>query len=138
MSTSGVAAFLGVVLSGCSSALPHPPEAPQPSDAFVDVPYPPPAGHVETVPARPSRTALWIDGQWSWDGERWEWRPGGWVAPDPGARFARWQIRIQADGQLRFAGASWRDAGGHLLRPPHVLVTASGEETSESTPVQCP
>jgi hypothetical protein len=104
----------------------------------MDVPYPPPAAHVEAVPSKPSKTALWVDGQWSWDGERWAWSPGGWVEPPPDARLARWQLRLQPDGQLKFAAASWRDASGRELRPPHVLVRASGEEASETIPLRCP
>jgi hypothetical protein len=126
-----------LVMCACRASLPQPASAPQPDNAFVEVPYPPPAAHVERLPARPSSEALWVDGQWSWAGGEWAWVPGAWVAPSPGSRFARWQLRLEADGQLKFAGSSWRDASGHETAPPRVLATALGEESGEPLPMQC-
>ncbi len=124
-------------MCACRASLPQPAAAPQPDHAFVDVPYPPPAARVERIPGRPSSDALWIDGQWSWDGEQWAWEPGAWVAPAPESRFARWQLRLDADGRLKFAGPSWRDASGRETAPPRILAVAAGEKTGEPLPTQC-
>jgi hypothetical protein len=127
-----------VGLAACRAALPQPPSAPQPESAFVDVPYPPPAARVETVPARPSPDALWIDGQWSWGVDEWVWSPGGWVVAPRGDGFAPWQVRLERDGRLTFAAASWRDASGRELPPARFLVRASGEATGGSSSGRCP
>lgn len=127
-----------LVLCGChSSRLPQPASAPQPQNAYVTVPYPPPAARVETLPKRPRLDAVWIDGQWSWDGQRWQWVAGAWVLPPPGGRFARWSIVLLRDGQLLFAPASWRDASGRELPPARVLATAVGEEQSGTMRGRC-
>ena len=47
----------------------------------VDVTHPPPAALPEIVPDPPSKTAVWLDGQWAWQGRTWLWRRGGWVEP---------------------------------------------------------
>jgi hypothetical protein len=131
------AAASAVAAGACHSSLPEPAPALQPSNAYVEVPYPPPAALVETVPRRPSEGALWIDGQWSWDGQHWVWNSGGWVAPPPGGRFARWQLRLEPDGRMKFAGPSWRDASGRELPPARVLAAARGETASQTLPVRC-
>jgi hypothetical protein len=126
-----------LAVGACRASLPQPAGAPQPDNAFVDVPYPPPPARVEAIPPRPRADALWIDGQWSWGGDQWDWWPGGWVAPVAGARFARWELRLQADGRLKFAAPSWRDPSGRELPAPPLLAVAQGEGASE-TPVRCP
>jgi hypothetical protein len=147
MRTAGPSAVLEVALpcalatalaaTGCAAGLPRPAEAPQPAEAFVDVPYPPPAARVETLPPRPDGRGVWIDGQWTWDGARWSWTPGGWVDPAPGGRFARWALRLEHDGRFRFAHASWRDASGHELPPAHILAPAVGAAPSLTLPARC-
>jgi hypothetical protein len=132
-------ASCAVLSSACGGGrFPEPALAPQPESAFVDVPYPPPAAHVESLPARPEREALWVDGQWTWDGARWTWAPGAWVIAQPGARFAPWALRMQPNGRLQFAAASWRDASGREVPPARVLATAIGEGASRTVPVRCP
>jgi hypothetical protein len=126
------------VLAACRASLPQPPGAPQPESAFVDVPYPPSAAHVEAVPAKPSPEAVWIDGQWSYGGGEWLWSPGGWVEVPRGAGFAPWQVRLERDGRLEFAGPSWRDASGREIPPPHFLARAPGDTTGESSSEPCP
>jgi hypothetical protein len=121
----------------CAAGLPRPPTAPQPESAFTDVPYPPPAARVETVPAQPAGGGVWVDGQWSWDGSHWDWVPGGWVEPAHGARFAPWALRMQPDGRLRFASAAWRDETGRELPPPVVLAPAEGVDV-RALPLRCP
>jgi hypothetical protein len=137
MRSAGVLAMAAVAtVSACRGGLARPPSAPQPESAFVDVPYPPPAAHVETVPPRPPG-AVWIDGQWSWDGTRWDWAPGGWVIAPRGAHFAPWTLRLEPDGRLRFASAAWRDVAGRELAPPAMLAPAAGEDV-RSLPLRCP
>jgi hypothetical protein len=126
-----------VVALGCGSSLPRLPAATQPDDAFVDVPYPPPAAHVEQLPPKPSARAVWVDGQWVWNGG-WVWTPGAWVAVPGNARFAPWALRRTTDGQLQFAAAAWRDPTGRELRGgPRVLATARGEEDEATIPARC-
>jgi hypothetical protein len=108
--------------------------APQPDSAFAVVPYPPPPAHVETLPPRPSPRAVWIDGQWAWDGQQWVWLPGGWSVPDPAARFSPWALRLLPDGRFQFAPAAWRDAFGRDLQPPPVLAAAVGEHANPILP----
>jgi hypothetical protein len=134
---SRVVASCALGLAACRAALPQPPGAAQPESAFFDVPYPPPAAHVETVPAKPSGEASWIDGQWSWGGDEWVWSPGGWVAAPRGAGFARWQLRLERGGRLQFAGPSWRDAAGRELPPARFLARAQGDMARESSSEPC-
>jgi len=132
----GASLVLGVLCAGCRGSLPQPAAAPQPDNAFVRVPYPPPPARVETAPKRPTAAALWVDGQWSWDGQ-WTWMPGGWVIPPPGGRLARWALRLEASGRLEFAPASWRDASGRELPPARVVAAALGEASNQTLPVRC-
>jgi hypothetical protein len=127
-----------LALGACHSSFPQPATGPQPENAFVTVPYPPPAARVEALPKRPSREAVWVDGQWSWDGTRWTWVPGAWVVPPPEGRFARWELRLLRDGQLLFARASWRDRSGRELPPVRVLAIAMGRKQNGTMPVRCP
>jgi hypothetical protein len=97
------------------------------ADDYVPVPYTPRSPPVEVVPLRPSTPSglVWADGGWDWDGERFRWLPGGWVAPPVGATRARWVIvRRTEDGQLFFAPSSWRDATGKRIDPPPPVARA--------------
>ena len=129
-------AFLLLALAACGGgSLPQPRLGGQPERAFVEVPYPPPAGKVEMVPPPPRRDAVWIDGQWLWQGHRWVWQLGGWVVPPRGARFSPWETRRLGDGQLVFAPAAWRDDSGREIAPPAILVpsaetTVAGDTTT--------
>lgn len=40
----------------------------------------PPARRMEERPVRPVTTAVWIPGQWRWNGYRYVWLPGFWEA----------------------------------------------------------
>jgi hypothetical protein len=46
--------------------------------------YPPPAPLVETRPAAPSVTYVWVGGYWWWGDWGWTWVPGYWAPPRPG------------------------------------------------------
>jgi hypothetical protein len=132
-----VAMACSLALGACGRPIPVPASAPQPDEAFVRVPYPPPPARVEQLPARPKQESVWLDGQWLWDGERWTWSPGGWVAPPRGGVFARWELRLNADGRLEFAQATWRDAAGHELPPASVLAEAIGQGASPGPSARC-
>jgi hypothetical protein len=132
------AAIVASAAGACGLSIPEPARAPQPDDAFAEVPYPPPAARVETLPPRPRADARWIDGQWSWDASRWTWMPGGWVSAPPASRFARWNLRRLRDGRLEFAPASWRDVAGRELAAPPFLASARAEGSQRALPARCP
>jgi hypothetical protein len=71
------------------------------------------------VPDKPERGAVWVRGEWQWQGRRWGWKPGVWVLPPKGAVYAPWTITRNAIGQLYYASGSWHDAdGGEIESPP--------------------
>jgi hypothetical protein len=124
--------------SSCSGTLPQPVRTSPPAEAYVRVPYPPPPARVETVPKRPDKPSVWIDGQWTWDGLEYRWVSGGWVAlPASGVRFSPWDVRIRADGSFEFAAAAWRDGSGRALPSPPVLEPAVGASSRTAEPVEC-
>jgi len=137
MRASAVWFAYSVSSSACGGSLAQPATAPQPDGAFADVPYPPPPSRVETLPAQPMGHALWIDGQWSWDGARWAWLTGAWVIPPAGGGFARWALRMSPDGRLSFAAPAWRDAQGRELPPPRVIAPAISEGYGSAVPAGC-
>lgn len=128
-------ALFFVLAIGCSSRLPAPETAQHPLDAYVTVPYPPPAALSETVPPRPPRAGVvWIDGEWVTHGDSYVWRRGGWVVPPARSRFAPWRTWYRRDGRLMMARGTWYDAKGERLRSPRPIAPAStppNEITSE-------
>lgn len=119
-----------LLLIGCGSALPLPEYASQPSAAFEPVGFAPPPARVEQVPASPRRGAVWLDGEWTWDGSRWAWQPGRWVAPPRGAAYAKWAATRQKDGVLLVAPGSWRTADGKEVAAPPPLAAAKAASDS--------
>lgn len=109
-----VALVLGL-LPACATTFPKPPTGRIPPDAMIEVPYPPPPAHVDTVPPQKNDSDVWIDGQWNWDGTEWKWAAGVWVTPPPDAYFTSWKTERRKDGQLLFARAAWRDRNGRPL-----------------------
>src|SRR5262249_50216884 len=93
--------------------------------SYIEVPYPPPPGHVELIPPRPREDAVWTDGQWNFEGGRWTWQPGGWVVAPAGAYFAPWTTVRLGNGKLLFLPASWYGPDHRPLPPPPVLASAS-------------
>jgi hypothetical protein len=106
-----------VLLSACSESLPAPPTGPIPSEAWIEVPYPPPPARVETVPPPPQGGSreVWLDGQWDWVGDAWRWAAGAWMTPPANAYFTPWQTVRGSDGRLFFAPAAWRGKDGRPL-----------------------
>jgi hypothetical protein len=111
--------------------VPTPKLGTHPPDAYVEVPYPPPAAAAEIVSAQPNAGAVWVDGQWSWRGRYYVWQRGGWVMPPRGAQFARWNRFYGKDGTLYFAEGTWRTSRGQRLPPPPVLRPAGSPPEPE-------
>lgn len=145
-----VAIVAGLLLAGCTSTLARPPFAPQPESALEEVSSSLPPGRVEAVPDRPTRSAVWLDGEWVWRRTRWSWLPGRWVEAPPGARFSPWVFVRGTDGRLWHAAGVWRDAkGSPIVAPPPLaaaqvssgaVVNASGdtESTGPTLPASGP
>jgi len=119
---------LGVFLltpMGCGrSVLALTPRAQVKSDDYMAVPFPPRPALVEIVPPKPRSDAVWVDGGWDWDGDRYRWVAGSWVIAPDGVRFARWVIVRRSDGQLFFAPSVWRNANGDTVAAPAALARA--------------
>lgn len=114
LSTAALAGALAL-FPACSPGLPRPPGGPVTAGETIEVPYPPPAARVETIPARKATGQVWLDGQWEWDGKSWKWHDGAWTTPPPDAYFTPWATKRRADGQLLFTRAEWRDKAGRPL-----------------------
>ena len=119
---------LGLVLGTAAALacgppkLPAPPYTSQPTSALTEVPYPPPPARAEAVPPRPTdESAVWIDGEWTWQTRRWAWKPGRWVKPPSGARFAPWTTVRDRIGTLYLAAGTWRDANGTEVAEPEPI-----------------
>lgn len=122
------AVWLGVSVvgfgAGCGSSLSGPPLARHRPADFVEVPYPPPAALAETVPPRARREAVWIDGEWTYQGRIFVWQRGGWVIVPPGVSHAPWRVVYDRDGRLLLAPGIWYGARGRRIAPPEILVAA--------------
>lgn len=120
--------------AGCGGTLPLPAQSVPPEEAYVEVPYPPPAALAELVPPRPARDAVWRDGGWAWRGGYYVWERGGWVRPPAGARYAPWRFKYLPDGKGLFAESVWVDERGRRIRQPPIIVPStspSNEITAE-------
>jgi hypothetical protein len=111
-------ALLGVAASCQGRTVPHPRYMSHPTSALREVPYPPPPARVEVVPDQPTDEAVWIDGEWTWQGRRWAWKKGRWVTPRQDVFFAPWTSTRNADGTLFVAEGAWRDASGAEVASP--------------------
>lgn len=105
--------------------LPTPESATHPADAFIDVPYPPPAALAEVVPRAPDGVgAVWVDGDWNYRGKSYLWRRGGWFSVRSGMRYAPSVIRYETDGRVLFAASAWYDEKGQVAAQPNRVVPA--------------
>ena len=125
---SGAVTALLVVLGACTARLPHPTYSAQVTTALTAADYPPPPARVEQVPPQPDPAAVWIDGEWTWNGRKWRWKPGRWVLPPAGATFSLWTTVRDAAGTLFVAPGTWRNAEGKDVAEPEAL--AYGAATS--------
>lgn len=119
-----LAVFPGLVCLACGPSLRSPPYAAQPASALVRVGFPPPPARVERVPPSPRDDAVWIDGEWAWQGRGWSWQLGRWVVPPAGGRFSPWTATWGDQGAVYYASGTWRDANGDAMAPPDSLATA--------------
>jgi hypothetical protein len=117
-------ALLASLFVACTTPLPRSPTTTHDWDDFVEVPYPPPAALIETLPPRPSQTAVWVHGYWDWAQERYVWVRGGWVDPPEGYRHAPWLSLYTPDGRLLFARTTWVDGDGRRVANPKVVAPA--------------
>ena len=93
--------------------------------AYIEVPYPPPAALVETVPNRPEEDdAVWVDGHWIWRGRYYVWQRGGWLVPPDGASYATWQSLLAKDGRIVFATGQWYGADHRPIAAPKMVAVA--------------
>lgn len=116
-----------LVLAGCTTGVPHPPQGAHGNDEFTVIAVRPPPPRVQDVGPRPDTRAVWVDGEWAPLGGRWSWRRGGWVVPPQGATFAPWETRIEADGGLRYAPGTWHDGRGKAIEPPALIGRRSAD-----------
>jgi hypothetical protein len=114
-------AVAGAILACGVSRLPQPEYVSQTTSALERVPYPPPPARVEYVPEQPRAGAVWIDGEWSWQGRRWAWKAGRWVVPPEGAAYAPWIAVRDRSGVLYVASGVWRGADGGEIEAPAPL-----------------
>jgi hypothetical protein len=132
----GVVFSAGLLAMACGSRLPAPPTGPHPagSTTYLDIPFPPPPARVEIIPAPPREEgAVWVDGEWAWQGKRWGWLPGGWMVPPRGAYFAPWLVYRLDNGRLLFAAGTWHASNGERLPNPVVLEAARNGLDDESS-----
>jgi hypothetical protein len=122
--TSLSIALLLVWVPTCSSSVPRPRYVAQPASALVQVDFPAPPGRVEIVPEKPQSGAVWVRGEWQWQGRRWGWKAGVWVIPPDGASYAAWTQTRNAEGQLFYAPGTWRGANGAEIPSPKPLEQA--------------
>jgi len=114
---------VAIALLACGSGkMPAPRYVGQPSDALLPADYPPPPARVEFIPDEPKKNgAVWIDGEWTWQGKRWGWKPGRWVVAPENASYSPWTAVRDARGRLLVAEGKWRDANGKELPDPQPL-----------------
>jgi hypothetical protein len=113
-----------VIVGACVASLPRPTYVQQPTSALLPVGYPPPPARVEFVPKQPASDAVWIDGEWAWQGRRWAWRIGRWLVAPKNARYAPWTMVREADGTIDYAAGAWRDDKSNEVTEPAPLATA--------------
>ena len=91
--------------------------------------------------------AVWIDGEWTWQGRRWAWKRGRWLVPPPNARYSPWTSTRDKSGLFYVAEGKWRDAQGRELPDPTPIavgrtrggpVTDPEGETVPATPNVAP
>ena len=116
------------------SRLPAPSYAQNVSSAYDEVPYPPPPARVEFVPKPPQKGAVWLDGEWTWEGTRYAWKRGRWVLPPANARFAPWTATRDATGVYFIAEGTWRDPNGKEVAEPEPLAYGSPNGGKVTTP----
>ena len=67
--------------------------------------------------------AVWIDGEWQWQGRRWAWAYWTMGTGRPRTNFAPWMMVRSADGAVYYAAGTWRDARHEEVAEPAALAT---------------
>lgn len=117
-----------------ASRTPEPSFVAHPTSALVEVPYPPPPARVEVVPAQARKDAVWLDGEWVWQGRTWAWRTGRWVVPPSGAAYAPWTT-VRSDGGILYAAEGrFRRRDGTEVEPTLVLTSGRARGGPVVTP----
>jgi hypothetical protein len=141
---------LALTAGACGAPrLPPPEYVAQPKSALRPAPFPPPPARAEWVPDAPRDSgAVWIDGEWTWQGRRWAWRPGRWVRPPANARYSPWTTVRDARGNVYVAEGRWRDGAGRVVADPPplavgrssggVVVTADGADVEAGPDAPAP
>lgn len=119
----GASLAIAAVSFACGAArMPAPRYVQHPTDAMLPVDYPPPPARVELVPETPKASgAVWIDGEWTWQGRRWSWKQGRWVVPPEEASYAPWTMTRDRLGNVYVAEGRWRDPRGNEVADPKPL-----------------
>jgi hypothetical protein len=129
--------LLLVASAACSPTIPRPPSGPTPREAGVEVPYPPPPARIEVVKFSEVPGEVWVDGQWDWDGQTFQWFAGHWRAPPKGAYFTPWSAARRADGTLVFHKAAWRALDGRRIADTHhqpIACPTAGDPARDDAP----
>jgi hypothetical protein len=90
----------------------------------------PPPAKIEHVPDEPSPDCAWLDGQWLWVGQHWQWAPGSWVIPPPDCHYAdptmTWLETATGPGVLYYLQGAWYPdhAGEHCRAAQSCLAPA--------------
>jgi hypothetical protein len=116
---AGAALALCLACGGANVAVPS---YPHPSFALVlRVDSAPPPAQLETLSADPPEPGCrWVDGQWVWTSQRWDWRPGGWIQPPRDCRYSA-------------PSMAWAESQG-----TSALYYRPGRWYSETEPQMCP
>ena len=67
-----------------------------------------PVAPVVVRPAAPSRSHVWVDGEWVWTSNHYAWKAGYWVVPR--------QHEVWVAGRWRRAYGGWNWVPGHWRR----------------------
>jgi hypothetical protein len=87
--------------------------------SFV-VAFPPPPAQVEVLPAPPAElSCVWVDGQWTYKNQDFEWAPGAWFKRPSGCAFAKsrlwWEKADSGAARLHYRPGRWV-----IPAPPYV------------------
>jgi hypothetical protein len=85
------------------------------------------------VPPAPNDEAVWVDGEWAFQGKVYVWQRGGWTIAPVGARHAPWRFVFARDARLLLAPGTWYDAQGRRIEPPESVIPAA-TPANEYTP----
>jgi hypothetical protein len=81
----------------------------------VLVDYPPPPAQVEFVRKDPGPPCVWVDGEWKYVEQTWQWIAGGWYVAPEGCVFAGpsmlWFPDRNNIGKLYYLGGRWVKPG---------------------------